>query len=75
MAAVVSVKVSSREAARLPSDARLTSSPVEVSLREHDLTPPTDDPLFRHHVLHVLLPSLGDGRDTSACAEHSVTIA
>jgi hypothetical protein len=43
-------------------------------LRKLDLTPPTDDPLFRHHVLHVLLPSLGDGRDTSACAEHSVTI-
>jgi len=44
-------------------------------LRKPDLTPPTDDPLFRHHVLHVLLPSLGDGRDTGACAEYCVTIA
>ena len=53
---------------------RLTSVSVEASLRELDLTPPTDDPSLRHHVLHVLLPSLGDGRDTGACAEHCVTI-
>jgi len=44
-------------------------------LREFDLTPSTDDPSLRHHVLHVLLPSLGDGRDTGACAEYCVTIA
>ena len=42
--------------------------------RPHTIRP-FDDPSLRHHVLHVLLPSLEDGRDTSACAEIGVTIA
>jgi hypothetical protein len=42
--------------------------------RPHTIRP-FDDPSLRHHVLHVLLPSLEDGRDTSACAETGVTIA
>jgi len=54
----------------------LTGSSAAASLRKPDHTPRRqDDPSLRHHVLHVLLPSLGDGRDTSACAETGVTIA
>jgi hypothetical protein len=59
------------------SGRRLTGSTVAASLRKarpHTIRP-SDDPSLRHHVLHVLLPSLGDGRDTSACAAIGVTIA